>query len=282
LAANPLLPPPGSYNPAGRAVPDVAAVGHLFYRTQNGLPKYTDGTSASTPVWAGIIALANAARAAAGLPPVGWVNPLLYALASNFSGPVNAGSPLFHDVTQGNNTCQRRGQCLPCTGYGAAPGYDLVTGLGTPNIGRVIEAMVASRYIPPPPPPFSPLPPPPGPKPREPLPGLIAGVVVAAVALAGAAAALAFVRRRNSVAQAAGAEGGPVLGGLAAGDVASPANRHASLLAAAAAVRFSGVRASGRLGGGAQREGQASETAGRPLLSGISVNGEPGLEDSVL
>lgn len=37
-----------------------------------------DGTSASAPIFAGVITLLNDARASAGLPPLGFLNPMLY------------------------------------------------------------------------------------------------------------------------------------------------------------------------------------------------------------
>jgi hypothetical protein len=84
------------------------------------------GTSASAPVFAGIVALLNQSLAQAGQGTAGNINPELYALA---------GRPgVFHDITTGNNT-------VPCSigpncgsgsyGYLAGPGYDLVTGLGS-------------------------------------------------------------------------------------------------------------------------------------------------------
>jgi len=89
-----------------------------------------DGTSAATPVVAGLIANLNAARLKAGKPVLGFVNPLLYALAA-------ADPKAFNDVMQGDNTCTE--DACPCpanTGYYAAPGWDATTGLGTPNYGR--------------------------------------------------------------------------------------------------------------------------------------------------
>ena len=50
------------------------------------------------PIFAAVIALANAARLAAGLPVLGFVNPALYAIAVSTPGA-------FHDITAGNNSC---------------------------------------------------------------------------------------------------------------------------------------------------------------------------------
>ena len=80
------------------------------------------GTSASAPIWAGLIALADqfAHR------HLGFVNPALYQIAA---GP--ACHRAFHDVTSGNNTAKFPPKMF--TGYRAAPGWDPVTGLGSPD-----------------------------------------------------------------------------------------------------------------------------------------------------
>lgn len=57
-----------------------------------------DGTSAATPVVAGMLANLNAWRLSQGKPVLGFVNPLLYA--------ISAADPLaFNDVVQGDNQC---------------------------------------------------------------------------------------------------------------------------------------------------------------------------------
>lgn len=75
-----------------------------------------DGTSASTPAVAAVIALINDALAAKGRPPLGFLNPWIYA----------TGHQGFTDVTQGSN--------LGCntTGFSAEEGWDPATGFGTP------------------------------------------------------------------------------------------------------------------------------------------------------
>ena len=57
-----------------------------------------DGTSASAPVFAGVVSLLNDARLAAGKSPLGFLNPLLYQLAAEHSDS-------FFDVTVGANRC---------------------------------------------------------------------------------------------------------------------------------------------------------------------------------
>ncbi len=71
----------------------------------------------ASPILAGFVALANQQAAAAGLPPVGFLNPALYRLA----GKGSAGK-LFHDETRG------RSGLFKCT-----PSFNLVTGVGPPE-----------------------------------------------------------------------------------------------------------------------------------------------------
>jgi subtilase family serine protease len=121
-----------------RAVPDVAfnanpKTGQLIYMT----PTTADdtgwlvagGTSIGTPQWAGIVAITNALRAENGKPSLGLVAAPLYKALSVSSTYANT----MLDVTQGSN-----GNCLGC---GATTGYDLITGLGTPNAMAVINLM---------------------------------------------------------------------------------------------------------------------------------------------
>ncbi|MCO6004574.1 S53 family peptidase [Actinoallomurus purpureus] len=124
-----------------RAVPDVAAdaapsTGMAMVISEND-QEYTihgaSGTSASTPLWAGLIALADQAAG----HDVGFVNPAIYRI-----GHSSARRTAFHDVTTGNNTVTVSDKTI--TGYQAIPGYDPVTGWGSPN-ARVLVPLLA-RY----------------------------------------------------------------------------------------------------------------------------------------
>jgi hypothetical protein len=86
------------------------------------------GTSIATPEWAGIFAIANAMRAAAGKPPVGQPHALLYAMASTDAATY---ASTFGDITSGAN-----GSCTLCA---ARVGYDQATGLGTPNVTALLN-----------------------------------------------------------------------------------------------------------------------------------------------
>lgn len=90
------------------------------------------GTSVATPAWAGIVALLNQAARTDG---AGALNYRLYALGRRqYAGQ---GPAVFNDVTRGDNN--RNG--VP--GFGAGPGFDLVTGLGSPNVQRLVAAFAA-------------------------------------------------------------------------------------------------------------------------------------------
>jgi hypothetical protein len=84
------------------------------------------GTSLATPQWAGIIAIANALRAQATLAPIGASQATLYALATH---PASYGSA-FLDVRTGSD-----GTCPTCY---AGAGYDLPSGLGSPNVASLL------------------------------------------------------------------------------------------------------------------------------------------------
>ena len=126
----------------GRAVPDVAynaAVdgGVLVFSSALG-PAATGfyivgGTSAGSPQWAGIFALANTARASLAKGPVGFANPGIYAIAQGAHYATD-----FHDITSGNNALVGTG-----IGFAATAGYDLATGWGTPNAANLVADLAA-------------------------------------------------------------------------------------------------------------------------------------------
>jgi subtilase family serine protease len=126
---------------ATRGVPDVAAdaSGHagVALAISDGGGRYTirnsGGTSASAPIWAALIALADqyAGR------QLGFVNPALYRIGASADY-----RRAFHDITAGNNTATW--PPVTITGYRAAPGWDPVTGLGSPDAQALIPLL--ARY----------------------------------------------------------------------------------------------------------------------------------------
>jgi kumamolisin len=112
--------PPGNQ----RMVPDVGATadpneGGLVIL--HGARQQYGGTSWSAPVWAAFCALLNEARQRNAKAPIGYLNPYLYKLN---------GSNCFRDITSGSNGA-----------YSCTPGYDLVTGIGTPDVKQLIAKL---------------------------------------------------------------------------------------------------------------------------------------------
>lgn len=124
---------------ATRGVPDVAADADpntgMALALADGRKSYSlfpaGGTSAATPLWAGVIALADqyAGR------PLGFVNPGIYWI-----GHSPMGRQAFHDVTTGDNSVVVVPRLI--TGYQASPGWDPVTGWGSPN-AQVLVPLLA-------------------------------------------------------------------------------------------------------------------------------------------
>lgn len=121
----------GTGNSGARGVPDVALnadpfTGYAIYDTNSvyttpssGWTNGWGGTSFAAPQWAGIVALLDQYLG----KPQGLINPALYATA-------NQGG--FHSITQGNNWY-----------YNAAPGWNPVTGLGTPDVAQLAKSLAA-------------------------------------------------------------------------------------------------------------------------------------------
>ena len=148
------LPPTKAYNGAGRGAPDVAFIGHNFvigaYDNGCGVEQGIDGTSASSPSFAGLISLINDARYAAGKASIGFLNAYLYA----------APSGVFTDITEGTNACRQATTAMAydstcqapqgtswtgCSewGYPAASGWDAASGLGAPQFGPLKDYLMS-------------------------------------------------------------------------------------------------------------------------------------------
>lgn len=142
---------PAGSTPIGdmRGVPDVAynaspRTGVLIYDSGSGgggsnvrVPGWyvIGGTSASSPQWAGIAAIATQSSRQLYGHDLGYINPALYSIANDPGAYAND----FFDVTSGNN------QTDPTVlGYSASPGWDPVTGLGTPNAANLVPDLVAA------------------------------------------------------------------------------------------------------------------------------------------
>ncbi|MGO9914062.1 MAG: choice-of-anchor Q domain-containing protein [Isosphaeraceae bacterium] len=88
------------------------------------------GTSLASPVWAGIIALADQGRSLIGLPALNGPDQTLPALYGLYADPTTYAAD-FHDITVGNSGL-----------YSAGIGYDLVTGIGAPIVNKLVPDLV--------------------------------------------------------------------------------------------------------------------------------------------
>lgn len=107
-----------------RLVPDVCAAADPntgAFLVLHGRPTGIGGTSWSAPMWAGFCALINEARDHAGLAGLPFLNTQIYSLG---------GTGAFRDIVAGTNGA-----------YGAAEGYDMVTGLGAPDLAALVAGL---------------------------------------------------------------------------------------------------------------------------------------------
>jgi subtilase family serine protease len=117
-----------------RGIPDIAAdadpfTGMAFYF--NGQWTQTGGTSASTPFWAAIVAIADQMAG----HPLGFINPGIYKVAASQQYAHD-----FRDITTGNNGVAK----VAVQGFQAATGWDAVTGWGSPQANTFIPDLIAA------------------------------------------------------------------------------------------------------------------------------------------
>jgi len=114
-----------------RQVPDVAGPADPasgMFVVSDGEGEVVGGTSAATPFWAGSMVLAAQQAAKSGITKLGFLDPVLYAIAAAHQGD----GSLFHDVTLGANLL-----------YPATTGWDYATGWGSPKLDALVAAIVA-------------------------------------------------------------------------------------------------------------------------------------------
>lgn len=120
-----------NYSNGKREVPDVSAdadpnTGYSIYSTGSWMQ--VGGTSAAAPLWSALAALNNQYAAANGKGNLGQANPMLYTLFNT-----SQTYPAYHDVTTGNNLY-----------YPASTGYDMATGIGSPDAYNIIRDLNGS------------------------------------------------------------------------------------------------------------------------------------------
>jgi subtilase family serine protease len=121
----------GSPDVAYNADPNTGFAVYDSFDNPSGPWTQVGGTSAGAPQWSALLAIANQGRALNGqgsLDGPSQTLPMIYALAG--SG--------FHDVTSGSNG----------DGYTAGPGYDLVTGWGSPDAAQVVAQLAGQPQSP--------------------------------------------------------------------------------------------------------------------------------------
>ncbi len=130
-----------------RGVPDVAvnaalnggvlvAVSVIPTDAEGGPFHIVGGTSAGSPQWAGVVALADQEARYR----LGFLNPAIYGI-----GESSSYARAFHDVTFGNDTIQltdAKGNPIVVQGYSAHKGWNPVTGGGTPIVSGLVPMLV--------------------------------------------------------------------------------------------------------------------------------------------
>ena len=124
---------PSGRNTGKRLTPDISAVADPFTGVKivlDGANVVGGGTSQSAPIWAGLAAVLTQYLKANGGSAIGDLNPLLYRMVED--SPL----PALHDITRGGNAVDTAG-----------PGYDLVSGLGTPDVDNLARNLLVLQRI---------------------------------------------------------------------------------------------------------------------------------------
>jgi len=146
---------PGVPDDGARDVPDISltasALHDAYVVVSEGNASGTGGTSASTPTFAGFLALLNQYLVGTHVisqPGLGNINPMLY-----FMGQHQSTLGVYHDITSGNNMVPcMAGSTQDCSyddansdgvslyGYATGPGYDQVTGWGSVDAAKLVAS----------------------------------------------------------------------------------------------------------------------------------------------
>ncbi len=127
-----------------RGYPDVAAEGDpntgAYVCDDVNFCYQVGGTSLAAPLWAGMSTIMDQYLVAQGRPHLGFMPPTLYALFTT-----SQTYPAYHDITVGTNGA-----------YNAGPGWDAVTGIGSPDLWNLARDL--ATFVPPTPVPSTPTP----------------------------------------------------------------------------------------------------------------------------
>ncbi|MCH9720968.1 MAG: S53 family peptidase [Actinomycetia bacterium] len=116
-----------------RLVPDISAVADPFTGVKFVFGQQIvvgGGTSQAAPIWAGLATVINQRLGDQNMAPLGDFNPLLYQVATG------SAVPGFRDIDLGGNAISPSGS-----------GYDMVTGLGTPNVDNLVKNILLIRSV---------------------------------------------------------------------------------------------------------------------------------------
>jgi len=124
------LPPASKWNSTGRGYPDVSGLSANYIIVADLIPfPGVAGTSCSTPVFSGVIALLNDIRLSNGKKQLGFLNPVLYQMQQKYP-------QTFTDITKGSNPgCSSNG-------FQAAVGWDPASGLGSPVYSEMAKVIL--------------------------------------------------------------------------------------------------------------------------------------------
>jgi len=125
------LPNSQYWSPQYRGYPDVAAIGmNVCIVDYESSCELSGGTSASTPIFAGIVALLNQDRLNSGKAPLGFLNPLMYQMFAEDSQKY-----FNNQLGQGYNN---NGGCPEDMGFNSMNGmWDPLTGIGSPKFAAI-------------------------------------------------------------------------------------------------------------------------------------------------
>lgn len=128
-------------NFANRGFPDVSAHSLTpdYAVVVNAAAGLSGGTSAAAPVFSSVIALLNDARFRAGKPPLGFLNPWLYAIGFTGLTDITGGQSVGCNGINGQTGAPvPGGSIIPYASWNATEGWDPVTGLGVPNFEKLL------------------------------------------------------------------------------------------------------------------------------------------------
>ncbi|KFY49119.1 hypothetical protein V495_00707 [Pseudogymnoascus sp. VKM F-4514 (FW-929)] len=129
----------GYFNKKGRGFPDIAAQSYRYHVYDSGKDVQYQGTSCASPAAAGIISLLNSARLSSKLPPFGFLNPWLYTIGQiGFNDIVHGAGTGCNGLSRFNSE-PNGSPVIPGASWNATKGWDPVTGLGTPDFGKLLK-----------------------------------------------------------------------------------------------------------------------------------------------